>query len=62
MGTVLIPAGLLAGLAYLIGGLVPAAVVGGVIAIPLIILVVGAMGTFRSSVWTLGFIDNHYLA
>ena len=62
MGTVMIPAALLAGLAYLIGGLVPAAVVGGGVAIPLIILVVGAVGTFRSSVWTLGFIDNHYPA
>lgn len=60
MGAVLIPAALLAGLAYLIGGLMPAAVLGGVIAIPLIILVVGASGTFRSSVWTLGFIDNYY--
>jgi len=62
MGAVMIPAALLAGLAYLIGGLVPAAVVGGVIAIPLVIVVMGATGTFRSSVWTLGFIDSHYRA
>lgn len=60
MGAVMIPTALLAGLAYLIGGLVPAAVIGGLIGIPLLILVMGATGTFRSSVWTLGFIDNHY--
>ncbi len=62
MGVVLVPVALVAGLAYLIGGLVPAAVVGGIIAIPLLTLVVGASGTFRSSVWTLGFIDNYYQA
>jgi len=62
MGAVLIPTALLAGLAYLIGGIVPAAILGGLIGLPLLTLVVGATGTFRSSVWTLGFIDNHYAA
>jgi hypothetical protein len=62
MGIVLIPAALVAGLGYLIGGVIPAAVLGGLVGIPLITLVMGATGTFRSSVWTLGFIDDHYQA
>lgn len=60
MGLALIPAALLAGLAYLLGGVIAAAVVGGIVALPLMTIVMGATGTFRSSVWTLGFIDNHY--
>ncbi len=62
MGAVLLPAMLLAGLGYLIGGVITAAVLGGIIAVPLLVLVMGATGTFRSSVWTLGFMDNHYAA
>jgi hypothetical protein len=43
---------------YFTAGLVPAAVAGGLLALPAIVLVRGATGTFRSSVWTLGFMEG----
>jgi len=46
----------LGGLVYLAAGLVAALVVGGVVLLPVLIALLGAVGTYRSSVWTLGFL------
>lgn len=55
-GAVAIP-GVLVGLAlYFASGMIPAIVVGCVLALPPAFAAVGAAGTFRSSVWTLGFL------
>jgi hypothetical protein len=60
MGVALIPAAILAGIGWLMGGMVPAIVLGGIVALPCGALALGALGTFRSAVWTLGFMDQHY--
>lgn len=39
-------------------GLVPALVTVGVLMLPIATLIVGARGTFRSTLWTLGFLDE----
>ncbi|MFH2006955.1 MAG: hypothetical protein ABI333_10260 [bacterium] len=57
---VAVPAALVGGAVYFAAGTVPALIVGGVLAAPFVIAVIGATGTFRSSVWTLGFIDGHH--
>ena len=41
---------------YFTAGWVPAAVVGGVLALPIVFGVAGTLGTYRSSVWTLGYV------
>ncbi len=56
----MVPAAALAGVGYLVQGVETAIALGSVVAGPLMILGMGAMGTFRSSVWTLGFMDEHY--
>ncbi len=56
------PVALVAGLAYLVGGVIPAIVTGLLMALPFVALLIGAVGTFRSSVWTLGFIYNQRVA
>lgn len=43
---------------YFLAGLVPALVVGGVLLAPVAVLVAGSVGAYRSSVWTLGFLDG----
>ncbi len=43
---------------YFTSGLVPAAVAGGALALPLMACVAGAAGTYRSSVWTLGYLEG----
>jgi hypothetical protein len=40
------------------GELVWAGILGGLVALPPILMAVGAAGTFRSSVWTLGFLES----
>jgi len=42
---------------YFAFGLVPGVVVGALLVVPFVVLVQGATGTFRSSVWTLGFME-----
>ncbi|RLB57498.1 MAG: hypothetical protein DRJ42_00180 [Deltaproteobacteria bacterium] len=42
--------------AYFAFGLAPSVMVGALLVVPVVILVQGATGTFRSSVWTLGFL------
>jgi hypothetical protein len=56
----LLPAGVLAGIGYLAGGLVWAVALGSALGVPVVCLGLGALGTFRSSVWTLGFIDHQF--
>jgi len=62
LGVAMIPGALLGGLTYLVAGMVPGVVVFALFAAPLAAMVVGALGTFRSSIWTLGFMDHHYAA
>ena len=52
----LVPVGLLAGVSYLAGGVVPAAVVGGLLLVPALLVLAGALGTYRSALWTLGYL------
>jgi hypothetical protein len=43
---------------YFLAGLVPALVVGGVLVLPVALVVAGSVGAYRSSLWTLGFLDG----
>lgn len=54
----LLPAAALGGLAYLVGGLVPAIVVAATLAVPVAFATAGALGTYRSSVWTHGYLES----
>ncbi|MHB8872292.1 MAG: hypothetical protein ACYC8T_01265 [Myxococcaceae bacterium] len=54
----LVPVAGLGLLVYLAAGLVPAIAVAAALVLPVALTVMGALGTFRSSVWTLGFIDG----
>lgn len=58
---VVLPAAAVGGVAYLVGGLVPALVAGGIVAVPLALALTGALGTFESGVWTHGFLDARSL-
>jgi hypothetical protein len=51
----LLPVGGIAAAIYFLAGLVPAAVVGGVLALPIVLAMAGTLGA-RSSVWTLGYL------
>ncbi len=53
----LVPAALIGLGLYLAGGWVPAVVVAGVLAVPLLLVVSGATGAYNSAVWTLGVLD-----
>jgi hypothetical protein len=44
------------------GAVVPAAVVGGLLALPPALAAIGATGTFRSTLWTLGFLESREAA
>ena len=59
LSVALLPALVLAGIGYLIGGVIPAVVLGSLLGVPIFCLGLGAVGTFRSSVWTLGFMDDY---
>jgi hypothetical protein len=51
-----IPVALVAGLVYLTAGLVPAAVTAAAVFAPIAACLVGALGTYRSGVWTHGYL------
>jgi hypothetical protein len=51
----LLPVGGIAAALYFLAGLAPAAVVGGVLALPIVFAAAGMLGSYRSSVWTLGY-------
>jgi hypothetical protein len=53
----LLVAAALGGLVYLIGGAAAGLIAGGVLIVPAGIAVAGALGAYRSSVWTLGYLD-----
>lgn len=55
---VLVIGGLLGGTLYLTLGLVPAVVGLGIVAVPAALLTGGVNGTFSSSLWTLGFLEE----
>lgn len=58
-----LPGVLAGGLLYLVSGtLEPALAVGGALALPPMLAAVGAMGTFRSTVWTVGFLESRAAA
>lgn len=54
----LVPAALAGGAAYFAAGLVAAVVTGVVLGVPVALTAVGALGVFRSSVWTLGYLSE----
>jgi hypothetical protein len=54
---VAIPGALVGVAVYFAAGLVPAIVAGAVLFVPLLVPIIGALGTFRSAVWTIGFLD-----
>lgn len=43
---------------YFVAGLVPAIVAGAVLALPVAVVVAGSVGAYRSSLWTLGFLEG----
>jgi hypothetical protein len=62
LGLVLaLPVAILAGLVYLLGGPIAAAIAFGIVMTPLAICLVGALGTYRSSVWTHGYLRGRGL-
>ncbi len=56
---VILPAAALGFGIYSFAGLLPAAISAGVFALPFAAVIVGATGTYRSSLWTLGFLEEH---
>ncbi len=54
----LLPAAAAGAALYFTAGLAPALVVGGVLALPVVIGMAGTLGAYRSSVWTLGYISE----
>lgn len=58
MVVVVLPAAVVGVVLYFVAGLVPAAIVAGVLALPFVAVLVGAMGTFQSTVWTIGFLEG----
>lgn len=56
---VILPAAALGIGIYSFAGLLPAAISAGVFVLPFAALIVGATGTYRSSLWTLGFLEEH---
>ena len=54
----LIPAAVVGGLTYAAFGLVPAIVAAAVLAAPVVAAALGALGAFRSTLWTLGFLES----
>ncbi len=52
----LLPVGGIAAALYFTAGAAPAAVAGGVLALPIALGIAGTVGTYRSSVWTLGYL------
>lgn len=55
----LVPAALVGLGVYAAAGLIPALVVGGILALPLVLVATGITGAFSSAVWTLGFLEQH---
>lgn len=58
MAICLVPCALVAGLLYLLAGLPAAIAVGVGLFAPCALAVIGAKGTFRSGLWTLGYLDG----
>ncbi|HEY3444917.1 MAG TPA: hypothetical protein VGK67_01085 [Myxococcales bacterium] len=57
-----VPAAVVGLAVYAAAGLVPGIVAGAVVLVPLMIPIFGAQGTFRSAVWTLGFLSTRKAA
>ncbi|MGC4118116.1 MAG: hypothetical protein QM765_26915 [Myxococcales bacterium] len=57
-----IPAAIVGLSVYAAAGMVPGIVAGAVVLVPLMIPLFGAQGTFRSAVWTLGFLSSRKAA
>lgn len=55
---VVVPALALGGAGYLAGGVIPAVAAGAVVVLPVAVALAGALGTYRSSVWTLGYLEG----
>ncbi len=55
---VLLPALALGGAGYVAGGVVPAVAAGALLVLPVAVALAGALGTYRSSVWTIGYLEG----
>ena len=55
---IVVPAFLLGGAGYMAGGIIPAVTAGAALALPVAVALAGALGTYRSSVWTLGYLEG----
>jgi hypothetical protein len=55
---VVLPAAAVGLVAYFVAGLVPAVILGGVLAAPFVTAVVGATGAFNSTLWTVAYLDG----
>lgn len=56
-----LPVALVAGLVFWLSGPIPAAIVFGLVMAPLALCIAGALGTYRSSVWTHGYLRGRAL-
>jgi hypothetical protein len=56
-----VPIAVIGGLVYLAAGLIPAAVTAGVLLAPVAILLTGALGAYRSSIWTHAYLEERGL-
>jgi len=52
----MVPAGVVAGVCYLLGGTTAAIIGAATLMAPVVLAALGALGTYRSSVWTLGYL------
>jgi len=57
-----IPVAAIGGLVYLAGGMLPAAITAGVLLAPVAIGLTGALGAYRSSIWTHAYLEERGLA
>jgi hypothetical protein len=55
---VVLPAAAIGGAVYFLAGLIPAVIVGAVLAAPFVTAVVGATGAFVSALWTVAYLDG----
>jgi hypothetical protein len=56
-----LPIAAIGGLVYLAAGLVPAAVTAGVLLAPVVVCLTGALGAYRSSIWTHAYLEERGL-
>jgi hypothetical protein len=55
---VALPAAAIGVAVYFLAGLLPAVIIGGVLAVPFITAIIGATGAFQSATWTLAYLEG----